>query len=316
VALTGVHTTLGLRLASRLAAMPDGPDVLALDRRRPLALPRDVRFEAVDLSRLASEKRLVQALESAGVEALVHLAFRHVPTADHDSDRALETLGSRHCLAAVAEAGVRRFVMASSTMTYGPRPDNPNFLTESHPLHGHPDAHCVENRVEVERMVERWSAEHDEVDVCVLRGCWVVGPHTRDHVTRHLTRGTVPVVLGFDPLLQLVHEDDWLHAFEVAILEGVQGIFNVVGSGVEPLSKLLRSAGRRLLPLPSPLIEGAGSLLGTPSPGDPAKGFYDYLRYLWVADGSLGWSTFGEPLYSTQEAWASLVGAERPRRSA
>jgi UDP-glucose 4-epimerase len=274
VALTGVHTTLGLRLASRLAAMPDGPDVLALDRRRPLALPRDVRFEAVDLSRLASEKRLVQALESAGVEALVHLAFRHVPTADHDSDR------------------------------------------ESHPLHGHPDAHCVENRVEVERMVERWSAEHDEVDVCVLRGCWVVGPHTRDHVTRHLTRGTVPVVLGFDPLLQLVHEDDWLHAFEVAILEGVQGIFNVVGSGVEPLSKLLRSAGRRLLPLPSPLIEGAGSLLGTPSPGDPAKGFYDYLRYLWVADGSLGWSTFGEPLYSTQEAWASLVGAERPRRSA
>jgi len=201
-------------------------------------------------------------------------------------------------------------------MTYGPRPENPNFLTESHPLHGHPDAHCVENRVEVERMVDRWSEEHDEIDVCVLRGCWIVGPNTQDHVTRHLTRATVPVVLGFDPLLQLVHEDDWLHAFEVATLEGARGVFNVVGSGVEPLSKLLRSAGRRLLPLPSALIDGAGSLLGTPSPGDPAKGFYDYLRYLWVADGALGWSTFGEPLFSTQEAWASLVGAERPRRSA
>jgi UDP-glucose 4-epimerase len=145
-------------------------------------------------------------------------------------------------LQAAADARVRRLVVASSTMLYGPRPDNPNFLTESHPLRGHPDAHCVQNRVEVEKIVDRWSRRRPEVEVCVLRGCWVVGPNTQNHVTRYLTRSTVPVVLGYDPLIQLVHEEDWLNAFELAVGQGRRGVFNVVGAGVAPLSWLLREA--------------------------------------------------------------------------
>ena len=48
--------------------------------------------------------------------------------------------------------------------------------------------------------------------------------------------------------------------------------------------------------------------------GDPPAGFYDYLRYLWVADGRRGWKAFGEPTYSTKEAWISFVSTRRMRR--
>ena len=174
----------------------------------------------------------------------------------------------------------------------------------------------VEADHEVERMVEQWSRQRADHEVCVLRGCWVVGPNTRDHVSRYLTRATVPIVLGYDPLMQLIHEDDWLHAFERAIAEGPCGVFNLVGTGVVPISRLLHSAGRRVLALPFPVLERSAAWFGSPSAGDAPAGFYDYLRYLWVADGALGWSTFGEPFYSTQEAWASLVSARHLRRSA
>ncbi len=48
--------------------------------------------------------------------------------------------------------------------------------------------------------------------------------------------------------------------------------------------------------------------------GDPPEGFYDYLRYLWVADGQRGWDAFGEPVYTTREAWLSFVSTRRMRR--
>jgi hypothetical protein len=48
--------------------------------------------------------------------------------------------------------------------------------------------------------------------------------------------------------------------------------------------------------------------------GDPPAAFYDYLRHLWVADGARGWDAFGEPVYSTREAWISFVSSRRMRR--
>ena len=42
--------------------------------------------------------------------------------------------------------------------------------------------------------------------------------------------------------------------------------------------------------------------------------YTSYLRYLWVADGQRGWDAFGEPVYTTREAWMSFVSARRMRR--
>jgi UDP-glucose 4-epimerase len=141
-----------------------------------------------------------------------------------------------------------------------------------------------------------------------------VGPSCWDPVTRYLARPIVPTLLGWDPLLQLVHEEDVLFAFLRATLERHPGVYNVVGRNVLPLSSLLRMAGKTVLPVPAPLLFRLRYVPSQRQTGDPPEAFYDYLRYLWVADGERGWAAFGDPAYTTQEAWLSFVGARRMRR--
>jgi UDP-glucose 4-epimerase len=312
IAITGLRTFLGRRLAERLSAQPD-VRLIGLDRLRPHGLASGVEFREVDLTRPDAGSALVDIFHKEDVEGVLHLAFRREPSPDLESDHELETIGSLHLLHACAAAGVPRLLVGSSTMVYGPHADNPNFLTEEHPLRGHDHAHCVQNRVETERLVADWSARHPGCSVTVLRPCWIVGPTYSDAVTRYLARRTVPTLLGYDPLLQLVHEDDCLDVFERAATGHHPGVYNVVAPGVVPLSTLLRRAGKRLLPVPPPLLYRLRAYPSQAQTGDRPEGFYDYLRYLWVADGRRGWEAFGRPLYSTREAWMSAVSADRMR---
>jgi len=290
------------------------PHVVGLDVRRPPRLDDRVVFRPLDLTGARAAEELAEMLRKERVEALVHLAFRTTPTASVDYDHALETTGSAYVLQACAAAGVRRLVFGSSTMVYGPRPTNPNFLDESSALNGHPDAHCVNNRVEAEGLLAFWRQHHPEVEVSVIRSGWVVGPSARGPLTRHFDRSVVPVPLGYDPLLQVVHEEDHVNVFVRAVLESHPGVYNAVARGVLPLSMLIALAGKRALPLPTPVLHRSGWLAGSVRTGDRPAAFFDYLRYLWVAAGERGWRAFGEPVYSTKEAWMSFVSSRRMRR--
>lgn len=314
VAITGLATFVGRRLVERLRERHPALQLVGIDRCKPYSLDVRVAYHEVDLTDPTADSLLAEVFEKEGVDAVVHAAFRHTPTPDLEYDHELETIGTLHLLNACAAARVRRLVLASTTMLYGPRPDNPNFLSEEHPLRGHPAAHCVMNRVEVEEVVAGWRDRHPDTEVTVLRPCWVMGPHHSDAVVSYFEPLWVPTLLGYDPLLQLVHEEDCLRVFERAVLESHPGVFNVTGRGVLPLSTILRTAGKRALPVPSAVLYRLGAIPSQAQTGDPPEAFYDYLRYLWVAAGEKGWETFGEPLYSTREAWASFVSSRRMRR--
>jgi UDP-glucose 4-epimerase len=314
IAITGLRSFVGKRLLRRVREAEPDVQLVGIDLQRPYGLDPAVRFHAVDLADPTADGRLAELLRKEGVEALLHAAFRSQPRADLEADHEFETIGSLHLLHACAAAGVRRLVLASSTMLYGARPDNPNFLSEDHPLRGNPHAHNVVNRIEVEELFAKFARRHPEVELSVLRPCWIMGPTYEDAVTRYFARSVVPTLLGYDPLIQLVHEEDCLRAFETALLEGRPGVYNVVGRGVLPLTTLLRTAGKRPLPIPAPLLYRLGSYPSEVQTGDPPGGFYDYLRYLWVADGERGFAAFGEPEYTTLEAWMSFVSSRRMRR--
>lgn len=316
VALTGLDTFLGESLAERLLARADPPRIVGIDLERPLRLAGRVAFHTFDLTRPVADAELADILRREGVDTLVHLAFEQSPKPDIEASHDLEAVGTHHLLNAAAAAGVRRLIVQSSTMVYGPAPDNPNYLGEEAPLRGHPEAHSVENRREVEEMVAAWRREHPSCEVCVLRHCWVMGPSYRDHVVQYFDNQVVPVVLGGDPLMQFIHEDDLLDVFERAVLGDATGAFNVVGTGVLPLSMLLALAGKRRLQLPPGLLYRLADYPSRGMRGDGPSGFYDYLRFLWVADGRRGWNEFGMPSYSTREAWISFTGAARMRQFA
>jgi len=312
VAITGIDTFLGRSLAERLLALAKPPRVVGVGPRRPAHLAGRIVHHPLDWTRPALALALAEMLAAERVDVVVHAAFRESPGADADLDHDIETIGSLQLFEACASVNLRRLVVSSSTMLYGPRPDNPNFLDEDHPLAGHPHAHCVQNRLQVERTLVDWIPQHPDTEVSVLRSCWMMGPGQRDAVARYFDRPLVPTVLGYDPLLQLVHEDDVLDVFEQATLRSHPGTFNVVGRGVLPLSVLLALAGKRRLPLPPALLYRLPPHAHLSA--DPPAGFYDYLRYLWVAAGERGWAEFGDPSYSTREAWIAFVSSARLRR--
>ncbi len=314
IAVTGLHGFVAHELVPRLLARSGGLRVVGLDLRRPMRFDSRARFQRVDLTEPTADSKLAEILQAKRVEAVVHTAFRADPTSDVELDHELETIGSLHVMHACAAAKVRRLVVASSTELYGARPDNPNFLTESHPLRGHPSAHALQDRIEMETLLSEWSDAHPDIEVTVLRPCWIFGPTFWNRVVRYFSLPVVPVPLGYDPLFQLVHEEDVVRAFERAVLQPRPGVFNLVGTGVVPLSTLIRLAGKRLLTMPGPLLHRLAYYPSQGQTGDPPEAFYDYLRYLWVADGARGWDAFGEPLYSTKEAWISFVSSRRMRR--
>src|SRR5262249_59950932 len=151
-------------------------------------------------------------------------------------------------------AGVepKRLILISTTVVYGAHPKNPNFLTEDAELRGHRDSRFVNDKVRAERQVQRFAKEHQNVEVCVLRFAPILGPTMSNMYTRFFSRPVAPVMMGHDPLMQFVHEQDAAWAFKQAVDSNATGPFNIVGKGVLPYTTVLALPGRGPVPMPQP----------------------------------------------------------------
>ena len=64
----------------------------------------------------------------------------------------------------------------------------------------------MKDKVEVERQVRRFRGENPDVIVTTLRTAATLGPHIRNFATRFFARPVAPQLMGYDPLMQFVHE--------------------------------------------------------------------------------------------------------------
>jgi UDP-glucose 4-epimerase len=305
VALTGPTGDFGSLLLPRLREDRRVERVVTLGTRGASGLR--VVHHRVDLTRYDVESELVEVLAGAQIQVLYHLAFLHGRTRSPAFAHEVEVIGTLHVLAAAARAGVKKVVVPSYTLVYGPRPGNPVLLGEDAPLHGCPASRFVSDRVEVENQVAAFRANHADVEVTVLRFAPVVGPTVDNPATRFLRRPVVPTLLGFDPLWQALHEEDACAALLHVLERPAAGVFNVVAADGLPLSAMVSLAGARALPLPPPLARAA--LRGLNAAGITATppSLLDYLHYSWAADGARCRTVLDfEPRHSAREAVRSL----------
>ncbi|HTO70467.1 MAG TPA: NAD-dependent epimerase/dehydratase family protein [Myxococcota bacterium] len=314
LAITGLGTFTGARVAERMLESDAARRIVALDVRLPRRLDGRVRFHKVDLTEPTADSLVAEILEKEGCDALLHAAFFTDPNPDLEGSHELEVVGALHVLNAAAAAGVRKIVVTSSAQVYGPHPDNPGYLTETHPLRPHRDAHALRDRAELEGLLRIFASRHRDMVVTSLRPAWIMGPTFESSLTRRFEASRVVTLLGYDPLLQFLHEDDWLDAVELVLERDAPGPWNLAGDGVLPLSTLLRLAGKSSLALPHPLLYRLTSLESLARTGDPPAAFYDHLRFGWVVDARRAREELGfEPLYTSQEAWMSFVVARKLR---
>lgn len=314
ILITGARGSIG---ALFLDALPRKTleRTVVIDLSKPKNLPKSVKFYKVDLTEPASDEKIAGILEREQVQTVIHTAIIWNPATPRSVGHEVDVIGTMHLLNACHQQQVEKVIVVSSTIVYGAKARNPNFLDESAPLYGGQSNRYLRDKVEVEEEIRAFRRRHPKCTVTVLRPCMVVGPRIHNFVTDLLAKPAIPSILGYDPLVQFVHETDLIRAMKLALRKSVHGDFNIVGTDVLPLSYVIKLAGRVNVPIIYSLARPVLALTWQMGLTEFPPHFLDFLRYLWVASGDKARAQFGFlPKYSSKEALQSYLGQERLRR--
>ena len=301
VVVTGISGNLGRALAKQLHVEAR---VVGVDRRPFRDRPKDVDHLQVDVRKASVE----EAFRRGPVDALIHLGIMHDPRAPFSEAHSFNVLGTRKVLDLCVRHGVRKVVVLSSANVYGPRPDNSNFLAEETPLMAADRFSDVRDLIEVDMYAQSFLWRHPEIETVILRPVNIVGPTVRNAPSNYLRLPRPLSVMGFDPMVQLIHEEDVARALVLALRPGVRGVYNVTGPGEVPLSLILKELGRSPIPVPQLLLRPVLRRLFRAGLSSFPAGELDHLQYLCVVDGAraareMGWV----PRYTLRETIRSVL---------
>jgi UDP-glucose 4-epimerase len=279
IVITGMAGRLGRVVARRLHRDPRY-SLIGLDRRPFPGKPKDVEHLQVDLR----SKKARDVFRAGDVAALVHLGVMHDPRSTPAELYSWNVGGTSRLLDYAQTYGVPKVVLLSSANVYGPRPDNPQFLTEDAPLLAAQRFPQMRDLVEVDHLASTFFWKARAVETVILRPVHILGT-VHNAPSNYLRLDPIPILLGFDPMVQVIHELDVAEAVASALAPGARGIYNVVGPGEVPLSVVIKELGRRTLPIPHPFAKPlywAAFRLGLS--GYPVAEF-DFIRYVCMVDG-------------------------------
>lgn len=288
VLVTGVSTPLAAGVARSLSGIAGVRRVIGADSSPPAPGAEGFEFAHVDLH----EGSLARIITESGADTVLHLGL----DTERGPNRENHVLGTVRMLSALQRTkGVRRLVVRAGV------------TVESD------DAAQVEEHT---RALER---RRPEMSVAVLRLANLIGPSVESPLTRYLDRRVVPTVLGTDPHVRFLHEDDAAEALTRMALSEESGLFDVAGTDTVLLSHCLRRVGGQRLPVPA---RGLDVLRHAAKRGriDYASMSAKRAVHTAVSDSSmdtgplehaLGW----RPSYSSLQAFEAYAGARaRPRR--
>ncbi len=280
-------------------------EICGVDHERFDGAPEGVRVYALDLRK----KKFEDVIRTEEPDAVVHLGFiRHFkgdPRRRHD----VNVRGTKQLLDHCVTYGVRKVIVVSSSYVYGAFPENPYYLDEDQPLSASRSYPQIRDLVEVDTISTGFLWRHPAVCTTVLRPVSVLGSHVRSTMADYLRLDRVPTVLGFDPMMQFLHEQDLVEAIAAVLEKDVPGVFNVVGPGQVPLHTAIRETGGSPWPFPEPLFRPGMRLLFGAGFVPWPPGAIDYLKYPVTLAGKAFAARSGfRPLFGLEETFAALHG--------
>lgn len=315
ILVTGVANYWGAQLASRLISSVQSETdyhVIGLDSEPPAESLKGLDFIQADVR----NPLFVELLHAENVHTVCHLVFAESVRAS-EAAFDINVMGTMKVLGACAEAGVRKVVLKSSMAIYGASPSNPSFITEQQPPQAGRSYGTTRNLVEIEAFCNGFRRQVPEMTLTILRFSSIIGPQADTPMTRFLKQPLAPVLLGFDPLMQVIHEKDVIEALAYAIQNDVPGVFNVAAEGILPLSRLMALAAKLPIPVVHLFAYWGADMLGAAgvSTGRHWPIEIDYLRYPWVGDLAKMREDLGfVPRYTAEEALREFAGEQRLRR--
>lgn len=305
ILVTGIRGHLAAGLARRLEADPEVERIVGIDVEEP-----DLHLEHTEFIRADIRNPLVvKVLQTTEVDTLVHLNLLTAPGRAGGRGRMKEinVIGAMQLFAACQRAErLRKVIVRSTTAVYGASAKDPAVFTEGMTARAELRG-FGRDAMEVETYARTMARRSPHLQLTALRFANFIGPRIDSVMTRYLSLPAIPTALGYDPRLQLLHEDDALEVLVRSVREDHPGTFNVAGEGVVPLSQVVRLLGKPRVPVVLPLASPVAGLirrLGVDFPVDQL-GLVLYGRGVDTSRlaEEFGWS----PEHSTREAIVDFV---------
>ncbi|MBN1959600.1 MAG: NAD-dependent epimerase/dehydratase family protein [Deltaproteobacteria bacterium] len=243
ILLTGSSGRLGRRVALKLHR---NHYVVGIDSRPPNCFPIEIENHQIDLRRRTAEN----ILKEGKFDAVMHMGVTHNFRFSNEEHYTRNIFSTEKLLQLIVKYHIKKLVLLSSGDVYGPIATNSHFIDEDAPLMASQSSTGMRTLVAVDRAVQSFFWRHNEIETVILRPCHIVGPHVRNAASKYLRLNIVPTLMGYDPMLQLISEEDLLPLVENALMPGVRGVFNLAGTEPVPLHYILKILNKPTLPLP------------------------------------------------------------------
>lgn len=136
-----------------------------------------------------------------------------------------------------------------------------------------------------------------------------MGPQLASRGVQYFRSPITPTILGRDPRIQLLHEEDAIAALAHAAKGAPGGTFNVAGDGAMALSQSIRRAGRIEMPVPFLAFRTIGRQLMGPVMREFTAEQIDYFHFGCGLDTTRMRTELGfEPRWTTVQAFDDYIG--------
>jgi UDP-glucose 4-epimerase len=279
VLIPGAAGAIARKVAERLKG--DGHQVVGVDRRAWPDAP--IEFHNVDVRKRGAE----EVFRQLRPEVVVHMATVTSLVVPGEERYQINLGGTRAIFEYSRAYGVQHCIFVGRHTFYGASPDSPLFHVEDEPpqaLNRFPE---LADLVAADLCATTALWRFNELTTTVLRACYTLGSTGHGTLAGFIRGKHVPMIMGFDPLFQFLHEDDLVEAIAATIEKRPRGVFNVAGPQPLPLSRIAREAERTPVPVPEFILQNLVGRFGLPH---LPKGALTHIKYPVVVDAK----AFGE----------------------
>lgn len=278
IVVTGISGKLGRMVARRLVV--DDHEVYGIDVRPWPDAPSGVEIACVDLRKRPAE----DVFRTRKPHAVIHMAtVSHLTTRDIEQRYRINLGGTRKVFDYCHQYDVEQIVFVGRHTYYGAAPDTHLYHTEEDPPLAVSTFPELADLVGADLYAGSALWRFPKLATSVLRICYSLGPSRQGTLASYLRGPRVPIVLGFDPLYQFMHEEDIARAICSALEAKLAGVFNVSGPQPVPFSLVIRETGRTPLPVPEPIFRRLLGRFGLP---DLPSGAINHIKYPVVVDST------------------------------
>jgi len=277
ILITGATGSYGTVVIPYLAAK--GYKIFGVDLREPKRSIPGVTFYRADIMKRSFDN----VLRTVEPHTVIHLARVNAFSKSRHERHRINFEGTIRVVENSLKNNVQRFILGSRATVYGALPAQPQFVTEEHPPSAGRMFAQMDDLVSSDLYTSGMLWRYPEKNFVILRFVNVIGPRINSLLARYLKRRRVFTIMGFDPVYQVMHEEDMAESIRLSLEPEVRGIFNVTGPGEVPLHVLIDAAGGTRIPLVEGMVGLFKGRMGFPS---LPKGAIAFLKFPSTVDGS------------------------------